>query len=724
MSLKSLSSLLRSFLLMTSPQGALTKRVTCPGGKTTANAACCALFPIIDDIKENLFDNECGEDVHESLRLTFHDAIGFSSRGGGGADGSIFYFANIETPFPFVNPTSPILFDTNFQQSQQWHRRYSRYPDAVYQQIQRDDYCWRRAYSLKLAAATNNNRFAVLAGAVGVSLCPGAPRLEFLLGRPKATQPSIDGLIPEPQDTISKILARFAEVNFSPAEVVALLASHTIAAADHVDETIPGSPFDSTPSSFDSQLFIETQLRGTSFPGTGGNIGEAESPLKGELRLLSDHNLARDSRTACAWQELATGHANLQAKFRAAMAKMAIIGHSRSSMVDCSDVIPIPPPLDTTPHLPAGKTMNDIEQACATAAFPTLTADPGPATSVPPVPNMLSKLLTLSLCLPAVFAATFNVDVGLDGKLAYSPNQVTAAVGDTVVFTFRTKNHTITQSSLESPCTPLEDGFDSGFVPVAAGETNFQQAELTIRDTKPIWIYCRQVGHCQQQGMVMAINPGDKFAAFQAAATGGTAPPSASVVTVTATVTVGGQAVTTTYASSAPSSSSTAVSQDHVVVVGGSAGKVFTPSSITAQVGDTITFKFGAANHTATQSSFAAPCQPLLDSTGKAGFDSGFMAVAAGATDMPSFTVQVNDTKPIWAYCGQVEHCGAGMVFSVNAVAPNTADAFRDNAIRINGTGNASASGTAPETSPSSSANRLAYSAGLMFAATLLGLAL
>lgn len=67
-------------------------------------------------------------------------------------------------------------------------------------------------------------------------------------------------------DTVTKILARFADAGFSPDEVVALLASHTIAAADHVDPTIPGTPFDSTPSTFDSQFFLETQLRGTLFP--------------------------------------------------------------------------------------------------------------------------------------------------------------------------------------------------------------------------------------------------------------------------------------------------------------------------------------------------------------------------------------------------------------------------------------------------------------------------
>jgi hypothetical protein len=56
-----------------------SSKVTCADGTVTANAACCALVPIVADIQTNLFDGgECGEEVHESLRLTFHDAIGFS----------------------------------------------------------------------------------------------------------------------------------------------------------------------------------------------------------------------------------------------------------------------------------------------------------------------------------------------------------------------------------------------------------------------------------------------------------------------------------------------------------------------------------------------------------------------------------------------------------------------------------------------------------------------
>ena len=52
--------------------------------------------------------------------------------------------------------------------------------------------------------------------------------------------------------------------------------SHSVAAADHVDESIPGSPFDSTPGLFDTQVFVEVQLRGTLFP-VGGILTEAIS---------------------------------------------------------------------------------------------------------------------------------------------------------------------------------------------------------------------------------------------------------------------------------------------------------------------------------------------------------------------------------------------------------------------------------------------------------------
>ena len=64
-----------------------------------------------------------------------------------------------------------------------------------------------------------------------------------------------------------------------------------------------GSPFDSTPSTFDNQFFVESLLQGTAFTGNGEG-GEVMSPIPGEFRLQSDFAISRDSRTACEWQSL------------------------------------------------------------------------------------------------------------------------------------------------------------------------------------------------------------------------------------------------------------------------------------------------------------------------------------------------------------------------------------------------------------------------------------
>lgn len=363
MAFKQLLVALFAALTIQTAQAANTKRATCPDGVNTAsNEACCAWFTIRDDIQQHLFDGgKCGEEVHESLRLTFHDAIAFSPKvaatgkfGGGGADGSIIVFDD-EPNFHANLGTDEIIGE-------------------------------QKPFIAKYNVTPGD--FIQFAGAVGTSNCPGAPRLPFFLGRPAPTQIPPDKLVPEPFDTVDSILERFDDaVGFSAADVVAILASHTIAAADHVDPSIPGTPFDSTPGVFDSQFFVETQLRGILFPGTGGNQGEVESPLAGEIRLQSDHTLARDSRTACEWQSFVNNQGKLQSAFAAAFKRMSVIGHDINKMIDCSEVIPEPkPPVGKPATLPAGKTMNDIEQACATTPFPSLSADPGPATSVAPVP--------------------------------------------------------------------------------------------------------------------------------------------------------------------------------------------------------------------------------------------------------------------------------------------------------------------------------------------------
>ncbi|TVY21047.1 putative GPI-anchored cupredoxin [Lachnellula arida] len=116
----------------------------------------------------------------------------------------------------------------------------------------------------------------------------------------------------------------------------------------------------------------------------------------------------------------------------------------------------------------------------------------------------------------AASAATIKVSVGQNG-LTYTPNDITANVGDSVEFDFFPKNHTVTQSSFADPCHPLAGGFFSGFVPTIA-TTLGSTFTITVKDTKPVWIYCSQTegSHCQA-GMVAAINApktGNTLAAF------------------------------------------------------------------------------------------------------------------------------------------------------------------------------------------------------------------
>lgn len=66
-----------------------------------------------------------------------------------------------------------------------------------------------------------------------------------------------------------------ADAGFTPAELVHLLASHSVASQAGVDpeDDVLGAPFDSTPFDFDSQVFLEVMLRGTGFPGSGPFLG-------------------------------------------------------------------------------------------------------------------------------------------------------------------------------------------------------------------------------------------------------------------------------------------------------------------------------------------------------------------------------------------------------------------------------------------------------------------
>ncbi|KAJ7080202.1 hypothetical protein B0H15DRAFT_924433 [Mycena belliarum] len=112
------------------------------------------------------------------------------------------------------------------------------------------------------------------------------------------------------------------------------------------------------------------------------------------------------------------------------------------------------------------------------------------------------------------------------GIFQFTPNQITAPNGTTVTFQFSGSpgNHSITQSSFDSPCQPLQGGFDSGWVLITSTTplSPLPEWNLTItNDQMPIWFYCKQLlpsPHCLA-GMVGAINvqnsSANSFTAFQ-----------------------------------------------------------------------------------------------------------------------------------------------------------------------------------------------------------------
>jgi len=186
--------------------------------------------------------------------------------------------------------------------------------------------------------------------------------------------------------------------------------------------------------------------------------------------------------------------------------------------------------------------------ASASAASPTPTAAYGGVSSAPagtPVPATATISLQSSVWTttytsfpnspdptPASLSGNVHVvTIGGDNSLTFNPSNITAQPRDIISFQFTSKNHTATQSSFATPCKKLapnaqgEAGFDSGFMPIANGSSPMVW-NVTVNDTAPIWVYCRQttpVDHCGT-GMVFAVNSDEtassqkSFSIFQSTA--------------------------------------------------------------------------------------------------------------------------------------------------------------------------------------------------------------
>ncbi|KAI0341624.1 hypothetical protein BDW22DRAFT_255984 [Trametopsis cervina] len=215
----------------------------------------------------------------------------------------------------------------------------------------------------------------------------------------------------------------------------------------------------------------------------------------------------------------------------------------------------------------------------------------------------ISALLPAVLSIGSALATTFNVTVGANGALAFSPSSLSnVSLGDVVAFQFVGGNHSVTQSSFGAPCQNLSsNGLDSGFQDITAGSNMAMEYSVTINDTSaPLWFYCRQTipkNHCQT-GMVFAVNPTPEktFAAFQAAAmSGGNLTNTASASSSSSTSQPSGSASSAPAQSSGPASSSGSQPTDSTSPSTSPSSDTSSPSPSTTQPSSAGTVKAGMA---------------------------------------------------------------------------------------------------------------------------------
>ncbi|KAI9507978.1 hypothetical protein F5148DRAFT_1376154 [Russula earlei] len=196
-----------------------------------------------------------------------------------------------------------------------------------------------------------------------------------------------------------------------------------------------------------------------------------------------------------------------------------------------------------------------------------------------------------------------------------------------------------------------------------------------------------------------------------------------------------------------------------IITVGGNTTDngttTFVPQSVDAVLGDVVLFNFTNGNHTATESTFAAPCIPAHETDPTInGFDSGFRYTQPG-TSGTILTVPIineNANHTFWFY--DYNTCGSGGVGVINdnesstetlagftlvafftfctlGISPVTGKHlrilpfFQRNAIRLNGTTSSDNTSTSiPTSSPatsSPSASARKSSAGHTFTVGAIG---
>lgn len=190
------------------------------------------------------------------------------------------------------------------------------------------------------------------------------------------------------------------------------------------------------------------------------------------------------------------------------------------ALVSSSTPAPMPTLTTSTPTRPTTMATSTKPKAKTTAStsstYSTISA-PSPASSTAPPTSTSAKPTSTAP------AKTVSIAVGESG-LSFTPNSVSASIGDVLLFSFYPRNHSVALGSWDKACAPSSaGGFFSGFIPVDEDESNVNTAahfiffathsdrqlatfRVTVSTADPLVFYCTAGRHCQD-GMYGVVNP-------------------------------------------------------------------------------------------------------------------------------------------------------------------------------------------------------------------------
>ncbi|KAA8913462.1 heme peroxidase [Sphaerosporella brunnea] len=276
-------------------------------GTKPRNRSCKKWFQIRDYILREIFDvrpgAQCGDNARAAVRLAFHDGEckferwnllpchSSSWRTHGGADGSM-----------LIDPTEIERPDNN-----------------GLQQI---------VTALTPLAAqfgVSNADILHVTGILGVIVCPGGPVIETWVGRRDARWRNPTGLLPDVNDSVLKMVARFKDMGFNVRDLMALIGAIR-----------PRNRGLSTPPELENPRIRHQTSGMLSFYGETLNDtvpeGVFDSPLTTSSRGTRRQGTDQDD-----WDE----------DYARAHEQMSLLGQDRSKLTRCTEILP--PKIDLGP---------------------------------------------------------------------------------------------------------------------------------------------------------------------------------------------------------------------------------------------------------------------------------------------------------------------------------------------------------------------------------------